>query len=208
MSKKAQVMEEYKMLQSELMYFMNKDMSLLTCLYSTVTATLFFSLQWKMPEGCLLAFLIIIPICNKFAYHQKQMAKISAYMSYFLETELDIKWETRVGRIKELKNENPKQKQKIRGGSSLKFTDSLMMALGAFFCYFFIFWRQLRKNRDFRPKSMLVAETICVISFLIIVCFMSKKTYQIQEYRENYLRQWKEISEKEGDHYDGGNGEN
>lgn len=208
MSEKTQVMEEYKMLRSELMYFMNKDMSLLTCLYSAVTATLFFSLQWKMPEGCLLAFLIIIPICNKFIYHQKQMAKISAYMSCFLETELDIKWETRVGRIKGLRNGNPKQQQKIRGGSSLKFTDSLMMALGAIFCYFFILWQQLRKNGGFRPKSMLVAETICVIIFLIIVCFMSRKTYQIQKYREKYLRQWKEISEKEGDYYDDGNGKN
>ena len=65
MDKKEQLIEEYKMLRTELMHFMDKDTALITCLFSGVTAVLFFALQRKMPEVCLLAYLIIIPIWRK-----------------------------------------------------------------------------------------------------------------------------------------------
>lgn len=193
MNDKTQLLEEYKMLRAELLYFMNKDMSLLTCLYSAVTATLFFSMQWKVPEGCLLAFLIIIPICNKFAYHQKQMAKISTYMIIFLEKELDIRWETRVKEMAKLKHTEEGKHNKIRGGSILKYTDSFMMALGADLCFFLILWQQSVNNEGFRPKCVLVIETIIIVSMLVVVCIMSGKIYQIQDYREKYLQKWQKF---------------
>lgn len=103
MDKESQLLEEYKMLRSEILYFMNKDTTLLTCLFSGVTAVLFFALKEKIYECCVLAYLVILPICSKFAYHQKQMAKISAYMVLHLEKRLEIKWETNLLRLSEIK---------------------------------------------------------------------------------------------------------
>ena len=197
MNKDTQMLEEYKMLRSELTYFMNKDTTLLTCLFSTITAILFFAVQLKVQEGCLLAFLIIIPICNKFAYHQKQMAKISTYMVCFLEQNLEIKWETRVSKMAELKKEYRSKDQKIRGGSILKFTDSLMMALAAFFCYIFILWQQCSACTEARPVWLIGVETIVILVLLIVTCVISGKIYKIQEHREKYSKQWNIIEKKE-----------
>lgn len=199
MNRDAQRLEEYKMLRSELTYFMNKDTTLLTCLFSTITAVLFFSVQWKVQEGCLLAFLIIIPICNKFAYHQKQMAKISTYMVCFLEQNLEIKWETRVGKMAGLKKEYPDKDQKIRGGSILKFTDSLMMACAAFFCYGFILWQQYMACTEVRPIWLIGIETIVILVLLVATCVISGKIYGIQEYKGKYSNRWNAIKKMEGE---------
>ena len=131
MGKTEQLLEEYKMLRTEILFFMKKDTTLLTCLFSGVTAVLFFALEIEMPEGCFLAYLIIIPICSKLAYHQKQMAKISTYISFFLEKELDIKWETYILELS-------KAKDRPRQGKLLKFSECAMMAIATLMSYIYL----------------------------------------------------------------------
>ncbi|MCI9362545.1 MAG: hypothetical protein HFG65_16810 [Hungatella sp.] len=196
MDKQMQMIEEYKMLRSELMYFMNKDTMLLTCLFSAITATLFFSVEKNVQEGCLLAFLIIIPICNKFAYHQKQMAKISTYMVCFLEKELDIKWETRVEKIAQMKKNHVIDK-KIHSISILKFSDCVMMSLATFLCYVFLLWKQCSICFSFRPVYIIWVETVLILILLIVTLNIAGKIYQIQKYREKYKKKWEQIDQEE-----------
>lgn len=191
-----QMIEEYKMLRSELMYFMNKDTMLLTCLFSAITATLFFSVEKNMQEGCLLAFLIIIPICNKFAYHQKQMAKISTYMVCFLEKVLEIKWETRIEKVAQMKRNNNTD-EKIRSISILKFSDCVMMSLATFLCYVFLLWRQHSLCFNYRPVYLIWGETVTILILLIVALSMASKIYQIQKYREKYIKKWEQIDQEE-----------
>lgn len=191
-----QMIEEYKMLRSELMYFMNKDTMLLTCLFSAITATLFFSVEKNMQEGCLLAFLIIIPICNKFAYHQKQMAKISTYMVYFLEKGLEIKWETRVEKVAQMKRNNDTN-EKIRSVSILKFSDCVMMSLATFLCYVFLLWRQHSLCFNYRPVYLIWGETVIILILLIVALNMASKIYKIQKYREKYIKKWEQVDQEE-----------
>lgn len=196
MNKEMQMIEEYKILRSELMYFMNKDTMLLTCLFSAITATLFFSVEKNVQEGCLLAYLIIIPICNKFAYHQKQMAKISTYMVYFLEKELEIKWETRVERMARIKR-NKDTDKKIRSVSILKFSDCVMMSLSTFLCYVFLLWRQHSLCYNYRPVYLIWIETVIILILLIVTLSMANKIYQIQKYREKYIKNWELVDQEE-----------
>lgn len=181
MDKKEQLIEEYKMLRAELLHFMDKDTTLITCLFSGVTAILFFALQRKMPEVCLLAYLIIIPVCSKLAYHQKQMAKISVYLSAYLEKELEIKWETYV---KELS----RQKSRPRRGKILKFSECIMMAIATLLSYIFLV---VMKGKGTYEGNIIVftIESFLMLFLFIMVIVMSLKIYKIKEYRMKYEMQ-------------------
>lgn len=172
----SQLLEEYKFLREEILYFMDKDTTLLTCLFSCVTATLFFSIEMNVPEGCILAFLIILPICNKLAYHQKQVAKIAAYIQFFLEPHLDIKWESFVKDIS-IYNDKPKT------GQFLKFSECPMVAIMSALSYVYLavkgeLWKQNR--------FIFAVETVLLMLLLLITLHMSSKIYGIKGYRTKY----------------------
>ncbi len=187
MERLEQLMEEYKMLRSEIIYFMNKDTTLLTCLFSGVTAVLFFALKENITEVCLLTYLIIIPICSKLAYHQKQMAKIATYLSFFLEKELDIKWESRT-------REMSKQKDRPNNGKIFKFSECSMMACASLFSYGYL----VIKNCLWKTCVITFCiESVLMVSLSVIVFIISKKIYKIKEYRYAYEEQMKKIEEKE-----------
>lgn len=176
MEREQQLLEEYKMLKSELLYFMNKDSTLFTCLFSVVTAILFFSLEREMPEGCLLAYLVIIPVCSKQAYHQKQMAKMATYMSLVLEKQLELKWETYV---KELS----KQKDRSKQGRFLKFSECSMMAVAATISYLYL---AVKNHFWIKNQRLFEMETALILVLFVIVIVTSRKIYCIKDYRKNY----------------------
>lgn len=190
MERTNQLMEEYKILRSEILYFMNKDTTLLTCLFSGVTTVLFFVLKENMVEGCLLSYLIIIPICSKLAYHQKQMAKIASYMSVFLEKELDVKWETRIKEISE-------QKVTSKIGKILKFSECPMMACATVLSYGYL----AIENQMWKIYiEIFCIESVLMLSLFVIVLSISKKIYNIKDYRCAYEDQMKKIEEMEKKH--------
>lgn len=175
------LMEEYKLLREEQMYFMNKDTTLSICLFSEVSAALFLSVQHKVPEGCLLAFLIILPICVKLAYHQKQSAKIAAYLSEYLEKRLEIQWETSVQRLS-------KVKIRERTGRFLKFSECPVMASAALATYTCLsVEHRLWEGRQF----LFVVETILAFVLFIAVLAYSRNIYRMKEYREKYTEAWR-----------------
>ena len=171
-------LEEYKMLRSEILYFMNKDTTLFTCLFTSVTAVLFFSVEWKIPEGCLLVFLIIVPIGGKFAYHQKEMAKISGYMKHYLEPYIGFQWETFLGELSI-------HQQKPKTAKYLKFSECLMMAVGALLCFAYIV---LEKGIGQKKSLLIGIEFVILLGLFIWTMFISKKIYMIKDYKAEYER--------------------
>lgn len=172
----SQLLEEYKFLREEILYFMDKDTTLLTCLFSCVTAVLFFSIEMNVPEGCILAFLIILPICNKFAYHQKQVAKIAVYIQLFLEPHLDIEWESFVKELS-IHDDRPKT------GEYLKFSECPMVAIIATLSYVYLAVKDgLWKQNYF----VFAAEAVILVLFLLITFHMSSKIYGMPDYRTEY----------------------
>ena len=171
-----QLTNEYKLLRNEILYYMNKDTTLLTCLFSCVTAVLFFSFERNISEGCLLSFLIIIPICSKLAYHQKQMAKISVYMQHFLEPYLDIKWESFVRELS-IHDSRPKY------GRYLKFSECPIMAVASVLSYIYL----AIENKLWENYQYIFALEIIVLTVLFIqVLITSAKIYKMKDYRTEY----------------------
>lgn len=196
-------MEEYKMLRDEIMYFMNKDTTLFTYLFTGVTAVLFFAIKEGIPECCLLAFLIIIPICSKFVYHQKQMAKISAYMVQHLEKNLDIKWETNLEQLTELKNNmerDHENESNIQNKNSFKivkigkFLECPMMACATVASYVYLVnmkCQEIEKNTVF----WIITVSIIILFFLtLIIC---SSIYKIKDFRKEYNVLWKEFERRQ-----------
>lgn len=177
------LLEEYRILREEIIFFMNKDTTLFSCLFTSVTAVLFFALQWKIPEGCILTFLIIIPIGSKFAYHQKEMAKISAYMKYYLEKNISIKWETFISELSTCPN-RPKT------AKYLKFSECIMMAIASILVYAYLVWQdEIWKNHEYIFKI----ESVILIILFIWTIFISKNIYSIKDYRNSYEKLIKNI---------------
>lgn len=169
-------LEEYKMLRKEILYFMDKDTRLFTCLFASVTAVLFFALEWKIPEGCLLSFLVIIPIASKLAYHQKEMAKISEYMQHFLEPDLGIKWEMFLSELS-IHQDRPKV------ANYMKFSECIMMAVGTMCSYIYLAW----KVKLWEGQSIVFAVEIVILLVLFIWTMMiSCNIYKIKNYRKYY----------------------
>lgn len=169
-------LEEYKLLREEILFYMNKDTALLTCLFTAVTAILFFAFDSGIPEGCLLCFLIIIPIGSKFSYHQKQMAKISAYMNYYLEPYIEIKWETFISKVSSCKN-RPKTSR------WLKFSECLMMSIASVFSYIYLAYdKQLWEQNIY----VFVIEIVIIISLFVWTLFIIKNIYSIKHYRDSF----------------------
>ena len=196
MEKMNQRIEEYKLLRSEIMYYMNKDTALLTCLFSAVTATLFFALKAKMPEGCMLAFLIIIPICSRFAYHQKQMAKISSYMVQYLEPELEIKWETRIsgrnmGNTADMMWKSDKRKKMLK--TMCKFSDCLMMGCATICSHFYLIFKCKYWSNH---MWLSVVEIIANLIFLGITLSYTIKIGDTDKYRRDFDLRWDQGGER------------
>lgn len=171
-------LEEYKMLRSEILYFMNKDTTLFTCLFTSVTAVLFFSVEWGIKEGSLLVFLIIVPIGSKFAYHQKEMAKISEYMKHYLEEDIGFHWETFL-------NELSIHQQKPKTAKYLKFSECLMMAVGAVFTFVYI---AFEKGFEQDNALLIGIEFIILIGLFVWTACISRKIYKINDYKAEYKR--------------------
>lgn len=194
-----QLFEEYKLLRSEIMYFMNKDTALLTALFSGVTAVLFFALKEKMPEGCLLSFLIIIPICSKFAYHRKQIAKISSYMVNHLETELSIHWETDIKMLKKVESMNTREKSHASDKKILRIikfwrsSECPLMACASIFSYIYLIWIQ---GPCLKVNIIFITVSILMMILFVITIRMSNSISKMNTYWEYYDNLWKSIESK------------
>lgn len=194
MDKAEQLMEEYKMLKTEMLHYMDKDTTLVTCLFSGVSAILFFALQRRMPEVCLLAYLVIIPVCAKLAYHQKQMAKISVYLSRHLEKELEVKWETYVSGLSQ-------KKDRLQYGKILKFSECSMMAAAAMLAYGYLV---IQKRTYEKAAVVFMMESILMTLLFIIVIAISGKIYKMKDYRRQYEELAKTINLEEGEEENNG----
>lgn len=169
-------LEEYKMLRDEMLYFMNKDTTLFTCLFASVTAVLFFALEYKIPEGCFLAFLIIIPVGSKLAYHQREMAKISEYMRCHLEKDIAVKWETFLSELS-IHQGRPKTAR------WMKFSECLMMTAGTVFTYAYLAWR----GKIWKGQYWLFGVEVVILLLLTIwTLLISINIYKIKEYKNIY----------------------
>lgn len=169
-------LEEYKMLREELKHFMDKDTTLFTCLFASVTAVLLFALEWKVPEGCLLAFIVIIPIGSKLAYHQNEMAKISEYMQCFLEKDVGIQWETFLSELSIHPN-------RPRTAKYTKFSECLMMAVASVSTYMYLVWKEKMWKEQ---KTMFVLEVFILLFLFVWTVLISRNIYRIKEYKQGY----------------------
>ena len=90
-------LEEYKMLRDEMQNCIERDNSLTTFMVTAVATILTFAISanLQVPFLFLISFCIIIPFSARIAHYKGNVARISAYTIVFLESEMNIKYETR-----------------------------------------------------------------------------------------------------------------
>ena len=98
MNRQELLMKEYQNLRDEITQEIGLHNTLLTFTITTTIAVLSFVFVQDtiLPFLFLLPFCIIIPMSMRIAYYRTNMAKISAYLIVFIESEVpEINWETR-----------------------------------------------------------------------------------------------------------------
>lgn len=105
---KEELLEEYKMLKDEIQNCVERDNSLSTFMVTAVATILTFAISanLQLPFLFLISFCIIIPFSARIAHYKGNVARISAYIIVYLESELNIKYETRNIQVK-----NPNSKK-------------------------------------------------------------------------------------------------
>lgn len=151
MDEQALVLEEYKMLKEEINQKIGYQNTLLTFTDTAVVSIIAIITAVENPlppEVYLIPLIIIVPMMFRVAYYRDAVAKISAYLSVFLEPKLSpISWETRqltLGddfdsiRKKQAKNVNSDQLF-FRGAQ--RYYDFIILAIicyGIFLCKWYV----------------------------------------------------------------------
>lgn len=107
---KEELLEEYKMLREEIQNCVERDNSLSTFMVTAVATILTFAISanLQLPFLFLISFCIIIPFSARIAHYKGNVARISAYIIVYLETELNIKYETINIQVKNPSSKNSK----------------------------------------------------------------------------------------------------
>lgn len=186
MERQELLLKEYQNLRDEITQLVSLHNTLLTFTITTTIAVLSFVFVQDiiLPFLFLLPFCIIIPMSMRIAYYRTSIAKISAYVIVFIESEIDeINWETRnkkaVQRI--VKKDDAPQKQY----TILRYFECLLLCI---ICYvlFVIFY--IIQN-DF--SWITITNLLWPLIFVFFECFITTQLCSVHKEREKWIKIWK-----------------
>lgn len=208
--RKANLLKEYDNLRSEIMSQISLVNNLQTFTITTVVAIISLALSQEGPINpylFLIPFCILIPMSSRIANFRFGELKISAYMTVFLESEIDgYNWETRQSRLNYHKS---RQDQLNLGLGKLYFTSfgnaALGMVCAALFYYFYcvklgveVFsmdavYTQVIQGMSFRRVIVLLLPVAAVL----LTFMTSVHARSGNEYRSEWKKLWEEVKKKE-----------
>lgn len=177
------LMKEYQNLRNEIIQVTSLHNTLLTFTITTTIAVLSFVFAQDsiIPFLFLLPFCIIIPMSMRIAYYRTNMAKISAYIIVFIETEIpEINWETRNrNAISGLLNKNKKQY------TLLSYFECLLLCI---ICYVLFAVFYIIQNAF---SIITFIHLLWPLVFVAFECFVTKQMCSVHKEREKWIKIWK-----------------
>lgn len=177
--------KEYQMIRSEIDQKMTLHNTLLTFTITTTVAILAIAVGVEDTNAFLflLPFCVIIPMSNRIAYYRKAMAKLSAYLIVFCESEPEsINWETRNLEFSQLTNSNKKGKRFV-----LNYYECLILS---FVCYALFLYNYI-PEADLNALSVL--NCLWPIVLLIWETCITLRINRMDKDRLDLIKTWEVV---------------
>lgn len=177
---KKTTLKEYENLHNEISHKIETTNSLSTFMITTVVTILTFAVTQDIPEIYILPLCIIIPISVRIAYYRETIAKISAYIITFFESDLkELNWETR--------NCEMMRANKIEIIKLCRFSEGFFLSIICFGLYLNSY---IGKN-----SSVCLCEWQIVISFLFVLIegMIVIKINSVDQERLKWCKKWEGI---------------
>lgn len=183
-----ELLEEYKMLRDEIQNCVERDNTLSTFMVTAVATILTFAISanLQVPFLFLISFCIIIPFSARIAHYKGNVARISAYIIVYLESKLNIKYETRNVQVK---NPNSKKSKLL---ISMRNYVGLWLGVISYAIYIVEYIQKIGLNSvaDF---------TFCILPIILIVIIFitDRKIDNISKARNTWIEIFKESKANE-----------
>lgn len=190
-----QYIEEYKILRSEIMHYMEKDDAMCRQMYVVVATILSVAFAAKTSGVCLAAFCMIIPVSYKLVYSKERMAKLSAYMRCFLEEQIPgFCWESRVYNLRHEKSDGSRSWLRLHN------TECIGMALlcGLMYLYLYVFVDQEGSiGWDFFRHVETLAQVLVPILLCFWVLLITQKRDKFSDLQRDWENKWENLKKEE-----------
>lgn len=186
---KEELLEEYKMLKDEIQNCVERDNTLSTFMVTAVATILTFAISanLQLPFLFLISFCIIIPFSARIAHYKENVARLSAYIIVYLESELSIKYETRNIQVK---NPNSK-KSKIL--ISMRNYVGFWLGIISYIIYLEEYIQKIGLNNIFDVVFCILPSLLLILTLII-----DRKIDSVPKTRniwiESFKKQHKELS--------------
>ncbi len=182
--------EEYKMLRDEIQNCVERDNSLSTFMVTAVATILTFAISanLQVPFLFLISFCIIIPFSSRLAHYKSNVARISAYIIVYLESEMKIKYETRAIKYKNSNNSK----------SKFKFIISMRNYVGTWLgiISYIVYVVEFINKMGITPWQNIIG--IVSPIFLVYITFkINKKMDSVPKERKEWIEIYEEARKKE-----------
>lgn len=181
-------LEEYKMLRDEMQNCIERDNTLTTFMVTAVATILTFAISanLQVPFLFLISFCIIIPFTARIAHYKGNVARISAYIIVFLETEMNIKYETRNILAK------PEKTKKSKLLISMRNYIGFWLGLISYAVYV----AEYINNIGIQGFWNIVFCTTPVL-LLILTIFLDKKIDSLPKERKRWIETWENLKKEQ-----------
>lgn len=181
-------LEEYKMLRDEMQNCIERDNTLTTFMVTAVATILTFAISanLQVPFLFLISFCIIIPFTARIAHYKGNVARISAYIIVFLETEMNIKYETRNILAK------PEKTKKSKLLISMRNYIGFWLGLISYAVYV----AEYINNIGIQGFWNIVF-CITPVLLLILTIFLDKKIDSLPKERKRWIETWENLKKEQ-----------
>lgn len=179
------------MLREETMDKMNKQDQLTQFAYTTAAAIWSLALTVKNEWILLIALFIVIPISLRIVKLRMDSAFLAAYMSVYLEKDIDIRWESN---NKLYCRKHPRGKVQGAFYFFSKFDFVFIVLITSALFWFMRIDNLMVDNWILTILLILLQFAVCLVEVCIVVHFS-----HFAKHRKNYCNQWEEILYKNGE---------
>lgn len=183
-----ELLEEYKMLRDEIQNCVERDNSLSTFMVTAVATILTFAISanLQVPYLFLISFCIIIPFSARIAHYKGNVARISAYIIVYLESKLNIKYETRNIQVK---SPNSKKSKLL---ISMRNYVGLWLGIISYAIYVEEYIQKIGLN-----NAVDIMFCMLPIALLVIIFVTDRKIDNISKARNTWIEVFKESKKNE-----------
>ena len=177
--------KEYEFLRSEVLQRMDRQINLITILYTAIGALLVYILPANNPLLFVIPYVVLLPLTLRMRSNLDCMSRLSSYLIVFLETEVaELNWETNNLLRGEINRKNRKTHASIF--SSTIFINCFISVM----CYVFFL---IALANAFSIINLIVGGTFCA-SFTIIISIISIKTILNEKtIKTKYIEEWQQV---------------